>query len=340
MWNFDEKAFDQFIMKKFNLKTEEPSNELEPEENVENLNEAALSEAITESLNEDIVDEYQDIETYSYDYQMISSINISPNKHSMFSKAPKVKSKLEKEPKDLTRFSTKATNWTAGAPKENDVKSTDAKVLGSNNLSGKNGSSIVENSTNISTRSTTSSSTKNLAKNIAIGSSSASKTTTLAPASQTPSPNASSPGSTSARQAGATTSGTSGISLGSSGRQAQVASTLHTLTGGSKQTVPWNKPIGIGANQNSMAMAKPTNNAEQRWSPSSVQQQTRQTSLTKFGGKSNPTQNSMSMAKQTSVITSTRSPVVVGAQQAKVGSKQTIDLTNNGAKSVSANPEV
>ena len=131
----------------------------------------------------------------------------------------------------------------------------------------------------------------------------------------------------------------------------------HTLVGGSKQTsltsVPWNKPVSIlGANQNSMTMAKPSSNAEQKMSPATDQPQTRQTSLTNFGGKlpislTNSTQNSMSMAKQTSVITSTRSsPQIlssgspVGAQQAKVGPKQTIDLTKNGAKVGSGNPEV
>ena len=78
MWDFDEKAFDQFIIKKFNLKAGEPKkdSETEKEEDVENLNEAALSEAITESLNADIIDEYRDIETYTYDYQMINNINI------------------------------------------------------------------------------------------------------------------------------------------------------------------------------------------------------------------------------------------------------------------------
>ena len=56
MWDFDEKAFDEFIIKKFNLKSEQAPKETESNlgENVENLNEAALSEAITESLNTDI----------------------------------------------------------------------------------------------------------------------------------------------------------------------------------------------------------------------------------------------------------------------------------------------
>ena len=123
MWDFDEKAFDQFIIKKFNLK---PETEKAPEENVENLNEAALSEAITESLNEDSIDEhaqmeeYRDIETYTYDYQMISNVNMSPNKQSIFSSKPRVKAKTDAS-KD-SKFGTRMNNWSAGVPKESNVK--------------------------------------------------------------------------------------------------------------------------------------------------------------------------------------------------------------------------
>ena len=149
MWDFDEKAFDQFIVKKFNLKAGEPSkdSEIEKEEDVENLNEAALSEAITESLNADIVEEYRDIETYTYDYQMISSINISPSKHSIFSKKPKVIAKSDTASKD-SKYSTKATNWSSGVAKdESNVKAGEMKVhllSSSSNSNGKTVRSILE----------------------------------------------------------------------------------------------------------------------------------------------------------------------------------------------------
>ena len=57
MWDFDEKAFDQFIRKRFNLEKKDDLKKNEKEENIDHLNEAALSEAISESLNENATKE-------------------------------------------------------------------------------------------------------------------------------------------------------------------------------------------------------------------------------------------------------------------------------------------
>ena len=338
MWDFDEKAFDQFIIKKFNLK---PSDEHETEkETEENLNEAAaLSEALTESLNTEPVVEYEhrDLSTYTYDYQMMNSVNISPNKQSIFSDKPKLKD---------SKHNTKGTNWTGGPKEGND---NEMKVhVPSSNSSDKNANNFKEKSSSISktvgnTKESSSSITNNPSsttrgndgrfsnssgtnsmKNIVIGSSSKTSPTTLPPSSQTP----------------------QSSTMGSLGRQA--AATKHTLAGGNKQTtlgsVPWNKPTGIGGtNQNSMTMAKPTNPEQQMRSSTGQQQQTRQNSFSISAGNTGNSQNSMSMAKQTSVITSLSSGSPAASQQqarVNIGARQTIDLTKNGAKVGGGNHEV
>ena len=351
MWDFDEKAFDQFIIKKFNLKpSDEPETEKAEKETEENLNEAAaLSEALTESLNTEPVVEYEhrDLSTYTYDYQMMNSVNISPNKQSIFSDKPKLKD---------SKHNTKGINWT-GEPKEGNDNEMKVHVPSSNS-SDKNANNFKEKSSSISktvgnTKESSSSITNNPSsttrgndgrfsnsngtnsmKNIVIGSSSKTSPTTLPPSSQTPqSSNAS--------------------TMGSLGRQA--AATKHTLAGGNKQTtlgsVPWNKPTGIGGtSQNSMTMAKPSNPEQQMRSSTGQQQQTRQNSFSISAGNTGSSQNSMSMAKQTSVISSTRSSPqssssgspAASQQQAKVniGARQTIDLTKNGAKVGGGNHEV
>ena len=277
---------------------------------------------------------------------MMNSVNISPNKQSIFSDKPKLKD---------SKHNTKGTNWTGG-PKEGNDNEMKVHVLSSNS-SDKNANNFKEKSSSISknvgnTKESSSSITNNPSsttrgndgrfsnsngtnstKNIVIGSSSKTSPTTLPPSSQTPSPNAS--------------------TMGSHGRQA--AATKHTLAGGNKQTtlgsVPWNKPTGIGGtNQNSMTMAKPTNPEQQMRSSTGQQQQTRQNSFSISAGNTGSSQNSMSMAKQTSVISSTRSSPqssssgspAASQQQAKVniGARQTIDLTKSGAKVGGGNHEV
>ena len=138
MWDFDEKAFDQFIRKRFNLEKEDDLKKSEKEENIAHLNEAALSEAISESLNENATkedvrrEENRNIDTYTYDYPTISSINISPSKYSIFSDKPREQLKTD----TTSKLSIKESTWSSGVLKENSVKTSETKIQlpNSNNM--------------------------------------------------------------------------------------------------------------------------------------------------------------------------------------------------------------
>ena len=326
MWDFDEKAFDQFIRKRFNLEKEDDLKKNEKEENIDHLNEAALSEAISESLNENATKEdvrrekNRNIDTYTYDYPTISSINISPSKHSIFSDKPREQLKTD----TTSKLGIKESTWSSGVLKESSVKASETKIQIPNFQSG-----VKTNSNNSSqTRSSDGRfSSKYETSNIVIGS----KTTT------------------------STLLG----SLSTSTLGSKTTST--TLNGETRQQtvqVPWNKPnIPSSVNQNPISLAKPEqlqrNRLQQQTGqiglskPSNIEDTSQNLiSLTKQSQNSNllvkqkqnsmANQNSISMAKPTSVITrsnpqtlDSRSPGASQPPKANTGAKKTIDLTSN-----------
>ena len=356
MWDFDEKAFDQFIRKRFNLEKKDDLKKNEKEENIDHLNEAALSEAISESLNENATkedvrrEENRNIDTYTYDYPTISSINISPSKYSIFSDKPREQLKTD----TTSKLSIKESTWSSGALKESSVKASETKIqlpnfqsgvkTNSNNM--RSSSSNMLNNPSSQTRSSDGRfSSKYETSNIVIGS----KTTT------------STLGSTSTSTLGSKTTST-------------------TLNGETRQQnvqVPWNKPnIASSVNQNSISLAKPeqlqTNRLQQQTGqiglskPSNIEDTsqnlisltTKQSQNSNLLVKQNQnsmanqnsismakqSQNSISMAKPTSVITrsnpqtlDSRSPGASQPAKVNTGAKKTIDLTSN---STGGKPEV
>ena len=347
MWDFDEKAFDQFIRKRFNLEKKDDLKKNEKEENIDHLNEAALSEAISESLNENSTkedvrrEENRNIDTYTYDYPTISSINISPSKYSIFSDKPREQLKTD----TTSKLSIKESTWSSGALKESSVKASETKIqlpnfqsgvkTNSNNM--RSSSSNMLNNPSSQTRSSDGRfSSKYETSNIVIGS----KTTT------------------------STLGSTSTSTLGSK----TTSSTLNGETRQQTVPVPWNKPnIASSVNQNPISLAKPeqlqTNRLQQQTGqigsskPSNIEDTSQNLiSLTKQSQNSNllvkqnqnsmANQNSISMAKQsqnlismakpTSVITRSNAPTLdsrsPGASQptkVNMGAKKTIDLTSN-----------